>query len=64
MPIPTRPLSLAIARVSSRERHALAAALIAGTILIGVLHAPVGAVLGGCSMALAALYINSRRKRR
>ena len=59
-----RSLSQALLRSSPVERTGLAAALIVGTVLIAFFHAPVGAVLGGCSLALAAIFINSRRRRR
>ena len=54
----------ALFRVSPVERTALAAALIVGTVLIAFFHAPVGAVLAGCSLGLLATFVSTRRKNR
>lgn len=55
--------SQARVRFSSADRTAMAAAMIVGIVLVAFFHAPAGAVLGGCSLALAAMFIHSRRKR-
>jgi hypothetical protein len=44
--------------------HALAAALIVAVMLIGVLHAPVWAVLVGCSLAFACSLARAWHKAR
>jgi hypothetical protein len=60
----------AIARTAGRlqfsaaERNALAAALIVGVMLVGRFHAPIGAVLAGCTLAFAGLLANRWRKSR
>lgn len=51
-------------RFSAAERSALAAALIVGIALVTVVHAPIGAVLAGCSLAFAGILANVWRKNR
>ena len=51
-------------KFSVAERSALAAAVIAAIILVGRFHAPVGAVLVGCSLALAFLVAKRWRNNR
>jgi hypothetical protein len=51
-------------RFSGIERSALAAALIVGIVLITAIHAPIGPVLAGCSLAFAGIVVNVWRKNR
>ena len=60
----TSVYSAAWFRFSPADRTAIAAALIVGIVLVSFLHAPLGAVLGGCGLSLVGIFINSRRKRR
>jgi len=60
------PLSQSAGRVlfSGTDRTALAAAIIAGIVLVGRFHAPLGAVVAGCTLALAFIAANRWRKNR
>jgi hypothetical protein len=60
------PLAQAASRIqiSNTERTALAAAIISGVLLVGCFHAPLGAVVAGCTMAFAFIVAKRWRKNR